>query len=118
MGFSFTCGAKEEDAILQEAPSAAGGQSVAGCHGIEQMLRMREAKKGSYIMSILRSKFVFAPLWIAYADALLAIRQYWGTNWKPTPELEAEQKKKKEDREEEEKSRKRAKDMKWWPVSR
>ncbi|KAI9664556.1 MAG: hypothetical protein M1821_006002 [Bathelium mastoideum] len=46
------------------------------------------------------------------------IRQYWGTNWKPTPELEAEQKEKKEKREEEEESRKHAKDMKWWPVNR
>ena len=47
-----------------------------------------------------------------------AIRQYWGTNWKPTPELEAEQKAKKEQREEEDKQRKRYKDMKWWPVNR
>ncbi|KAI9706287.1 MAG: hypothetical protein M1820_004862 [Bogoriella megaspora] len=43
----------------------------------------------------------------------LTIRQYWGTNWKPTPELEKEQKAKKDAREAEEKSRQHAKDMQW-----
>ncbi|KAF2233906.1 hypothetical protein EV356DRAFT_502822 [Viridothelium virens] len=46
------------------------------------------------------------------------IRQYWGNNWKPTPELEAEQKEKKDKREEEEQSRKRAKNLRWWPKNR